>query len=67
MATLAVTGGRLDWSHKVAERATSLLPSTTTLAIVNSLVRGAPAWDRRGNTERAVEHLRAAEELKGHR
>ncbi len=66
MATLAVTGGRIDWSHKVAERATSLPPSVTTLSIVNSLVRGASdVWDRRGNVERAVEHLRAAEELNG--
>lgn len=65
-ATLAVTGGRIDWSQKVAERAASLPPSTTTLAITNSLVRGASdEWDRRGNIERAVDHLRAAEELKG--
>ena len=66
MATLAVTGGRIDWSHKVAERTASLAPSTTTLAIMNSLVRGASdEWDRRGNIERAVEHLRAAEKLNG--
>ena len=64
MATLAVTGGRIGWSHKVAERAASLSPSTTTLSIMNSLVRGASdEWDRRRNVERAVEHLRAAEEL----
>jgi hypothetical protein len=61
MATLAVTGGRIDWSHKVAERAASLAPSTTTLAIMNSLVRGASdEWDRRGNIERAVDLLRAS-------
>jgi hypothetical protein len=64
MATLAVTGGRIDWSHKVAERAASLAPSTTTLAIMNSLVRGASdEWDRRGNIERAIELLRASHEL----
>jgi hypothetical protein len=64
MATLEVTGGRIDWSHKVAERAVSLEPSATTLAIMNSLIRGASdEWDRRGNTQRAVELIRAADEL----
>lgn len=66
MATLAVTGGRIDWSQKVAERAVSLEPSTTTLAIMNSLIRGASdEWDRRGNIERAVELMRFADELAG--
>ena len=66
MATLAVTGGRIDWSQKVAERAASLEPSTTTLAIMNSLIRGASdEWDRRGNIERAVELIRSADELAG--
>lgn len=64
MATLSVTGGRLDWSHKVAERAASLAPSTTTLAIINGLVRGASdEWDRRGNIERAAKLLRDSHEL----
>jgi len=64
MATLAVTRGRIDWSHKVAERAVSIAPSPTTLAIMNSLVRGASdQWDRRGNLERAVELLGASDEL----
>lgn len=64
MATLAVTGGDIDWSHKVSERAASRAPSTTTLAIMNSLVRGASdEWDRRGNVERAVELLRASDAL----
>jgi hypothetical protein len=63
-ATLAVTGGRIDWSHKVAERAASLSPSTTSMSIINSLVRGmSDEWDRHRNIERAVEHLRSAEEL----
>ena len=64
MSTLAVTGGRIDWSHKVAERAVSLEPSTTTLAIMNSLIRGATdEWDRRGNTERAAALIQSAGEL----
>lgn len=66
MTTLAVTGGGIDWSHKVTERAASLSPSATTLAIMNSLIRGASdEWDRRRNIERAVEHMRLAEELNG--
>jgi hypothetical protein len=64
MTTLAVTGGRIDWFHKVAERAASLEPSTTTPAIMNSLIRGASdEWDRRGNIERAAELIRSADRL----
>lgn len=65
LATLSVTGGRIDWSHKVAERAAAARsPSTTTLAIMNSLVRGASKeWDRRRNVEQAVELLGLAETL----
>jgi hypothetical protein len=64
MATLTVTGGRIDWSHTVAARAASLAPSTTTLAIMNSLIRGASdEWDRRGTIERAVELFRVSDEL----
>jgi hypothetical protein len=66
MATLALTGGRIDWAHKVAERATSLRPSTTTLAIMNSLIRGpSDEWDRRGNIERAATLIRSADEIAG--
>jgi hypothetical protein len=64
LETLVATGGRIDWSHKVAERAASLTPSTTTLAIMNHLVRGASDdWDRRGNIEHAVALLAAADDL----
>jgi hypothetical protein len=63
-ATLGQTAGSIDWSHKVAERAASLPPSTTTLSILNSLVRGAvDEWDRRGNFEQAVGLLRSAAHL----
>lgn len=66
MATLALTGGRIDWAHKVAERAASLEASTTTLAIMNSLIRGSSdEWDRRGNIERAVGLIRSAGHLAG--
>lgn len=68
LRTLAVTRGRLDWSHKVAERAGTLPPSPTTLAIMNHLIRGASdEWDRRGNIERAVALLKAASALAGTR
>ena len=64
MATLAVTNGRIDWSHRVAERAASLEASTTTLAIMNSLIRGvSDEWDRRGNIERAAQLIQSAGEL----
>lgn len=64
--TLTITHGRIDWSHKVAERATELAPSTTTLDIMNHLVRGATdEWDRRGNIERAATLLRTADNLAG--
>jgi hypothetical protein len=64
MATLAVTGGRIDWSHRVSERAASLSPSTTSMSIINSLVRGmSDEWARHRIIERAVEHLRSAEVL----
>lgn len=65
-ATLSKTGGKIDWAHKVAERTASLLPSATTLSIMNHLVRGTTdEWDRRGNAEKAVEVLNRAEDLAG--
>jgi hypothetical protein len=66
LSTLAITSGRLDWSHKAAERAGALPPSPTTLAIMNHLVRGASdEWDRRGNIERAVALHNAGSALAG--
>ncbi len=64
--TLARTGGKIDWAHKVAERAASLTPSATTLSIMNSLVRGtSDEWDRRGTAEKAVAVLARAGDLDG--
>lgn len=40
LATLELTGGRIELASTVAERCTYLAPSPTTLAIVNRLVRG---------------------------
>jgi len=62
--TLAATRGRIDWAHKVAERATTQPPSTGTLAILNELVRGlADDWDLRSVTELAVQALDQAKHL----
>ncbi len=64
LQTLQISGGRIDWSDKVAERAVTLSPSETTLAIMNQLVQGTiDEWDRRVNIERAVTLLRAADRL----
>jgi len=58
LRTLAITHGRIDWAHRVAERAAIQPPSAGTLAILNELVRGlAEAWDRRNVTELAVNAL----------
>ena len=40
LATLELTGGRIELASTVAERCAYLAPSPTTLAIVNRLVRG---------------------------
>ena len=64
--TLLRTAGRIDWAHRVAERASSMAPSSTTLEILNSLVRGiADEWDRRGIAEKASRLLNASTDLTG--
>jgi len=61
LKTLNRTGGKIDWGKKVARRASSIDLSTTTLSIMNKLVRGlADEWDSRGVTEQAVKVLKAA-------
>jgi hypothetical protein len=62
--TLTATRGRIDWAHKVAERAAAQPPSTGALAILNQLVRGlADDWDRRSVTELAAQALDQARHL----
>jgi len=62
--TLTATRGRIDWAHKVAERATTQPPSTGALAILNQLVRGlADEWDLRSVTELAAQALGQAGHL----
>jgi hypothetical protein len=65
-STLAVTRGHLDWPSRVAERASAIAVTPTTLTIMNSLVRSAAdEWQRRHNVEHAVALLEAASSLAG--
>jgi hypothetical protein len=64
LRTVTVSHGRIDWAHKVAERAASIPHTPTTLAILNELVRGlADEWDRRQTAEIAAEALSQATDL----
>ena len=48
LTTIARTGGRIDWADRVANRAVSQPPTTTTLEILNQLIRGQlEPWDLR--------------------
>ena len=64
LETLRSTGGRIDWSHRVAERVTASPPSRTGLAIVDSLIRArSDPWGSRRALEEAVSVLASAEAL----
>lgn len=66
LQTLRHSGGRLDWAHRVAERAIQMPVSKTTLALMNELIRGSiDEWDRRRTTELAVTLIAAATKLDG--
>lgn len=55
-----LSGGRLDWSHEVADRAAAS-DSPQSLAILNDLVRGLPdEWDRGQVMEKALTALKRA-------
>lgn len=59
--TVAITKGRIDWAHRVAERAASGAVDESRLAILNELVRGtADEWDRRRIVETAAEGLKVS-------
>ena len=48
LTTIARTGGRIDRADRVANRAMSQPPTTTTLEILNQLIRGQlEPWDLR--------------------
>lgn len=64
LRTLTGNRGRIDWAHKVAERAAASPPNPHTLAILNELVRGrTDEWDRRRTAELAVQALAGADGL----
>jgi len=64
LRTLTATRGRIDWAHKVAERATAQPLSKRMLAILNELVRGLDDdWDRRSVTELAAQAIGQATQL----
>lgn len=64
LRTLEVTGGSIDWSHSVAQRAASMTPSVTALAVMNALVRGVgDPWRRRENIDFAVQFIKGSGEL----
>ncbi len=59
-----LSAGRLDWAHKVADRAATS-SSRDGLEILNELVRGLPdEWDRGHVMEKALGALRRAEALR---
>jgi hypothetical protein len=64
LRTVEVARGRIDWGHKVAERAAAQPPTTKTLDILNHLVRGIGAdWDRREIAKVATQTLQQAQIL----
>ena len=64
LRTLDVTGGRLAWSHAVAERVASSPPSRTGLAIMDRLVRAQnDPWGNRRVIEEAVALVASAQDM----
>ena len=64
LETLSSTGGRIDWSHGVAERVAASPPSRTGLAIMDLLIRAqSDPWGSRRALEEAVAVLASAEAL----
>ena len=64
LRTVRAAEGRIDWSHGIAERLESSLPTTTGLAILNELVRGLlDGWDRLYAAEKAAAILSSASDL----
>lgn len=62
--TAELAGGKLDWAHKVAERAAEPPVSGNGLAILDAMVRGTvDEWDRLSVMETALDALRAASGL----
>ena len=64
LRTIRAAGGRVDWSHRIAERLEASQPTPTSLAILNELVRGKlEDWDRLNVAEKAADILSRANDL----
>lgn len=64
LRTIEAAEGRIDWSHRIADRLESSPPTTTGLAILNELVRGSlDRWDRLYVAEKAAAILSSAGDL----
>ena len=64
LTTIARTGGRIDWADRVANRAMSQPPTTTTLGILNQLIRGQlEPWDLRYIADHIATYLRTATDV----
>ena len=64
LTTIARTGGRIDWADRVANRAMSQPPTTTTLEILNQLIRGQlEPWDLRYIADHIANYLRTATDV----
>jgi hypothetical protein len=64
LATLDKNQGRIDWAHKVAERAAARPLSTRTLSIMNAIVRSnIDEWDRRSIGQLGVQMLEQSTSL----
>ena len=64
LATLQATDGRIDWAHRVADRATSQPATATKLAILNQLVRRhGDHWELRHIADQIGEFLTTTTDL----
>jgi hypothetical protein len=64
LQTITATRGRIDWAHKVAERAAAQPPTVKTLDILNQLVRNlSHDWDRQSVTQLATQILTQTQHL----
>ena len=64
LQTLRSTGGRIDWSHGVAERVAAAPPSRAGLAIMDTMVRGQnDPWGSRRVVDEARKILAASQDL----
>ena len=64
LRTVKAADGRIDWSHGIAKRLAASHPTTTSLALLNELVRGGlEEWDRLNVAEKAAAILSKSSHL----